>query len=216
MKSKQETKFYSPLEERINIISHALGAVFSVMGLILLIIRAVKLGGVLPVVSFTVFGVSMILLYTASTVYHNSKTPELRTRLRVFDHASIYLLIAGTYTPFALVTLHGVSGWWIFGIVWGLAITGIVLKLFFTGRFNILSTVMYVLMGWVIVFAIKPLVQNLPHDGLMWLLAGGIAYTVGAILYSIKQIKFNHAIFHLFVLTGSFCHFIAVYVYVAG
>lgn len=216
MKSKQETKFYSPLEERINIISHAFGAVFSVMGLILLIIRAVKLGGVLPVVSFTVFGVSMILLYTASTVYHNSKTPELRTRLRVFDHASIYLLIAGTYTPFALVTLHGVSGWWIFGIVWGLAITGIVLKLFFTGRFNILSTVMYVLMGWVIVFAIKPLVQNLPHDGLMWLLAGGIAYTVGAILYSIKQIKFNHAIFHLFVLTGSFCHFIAVYVYVAG
>jgi hemolysin III len=124
------------------------------------------------------------------------------------------VLIAGTYTPFTLVTLQGSVGWTIFFTAWGFALTGIVLKLFFTGRFDMLSTIMYVFMGWIIVFAIKPLMNNLASEGLMWLFAGGAAYTVGAILYSIKKIKFNHAIFHVFVLAGSFCHFMAVYFYV--
>ena len=130
------------------------------------------------------------------------------------DHASIYVLIAGTYTPFTLVTLNGVTGWTLFGITWGLAVSGIILKLFFTGQYNVLSTLMYIFMGWIIVFAIKPLVNNLPVDGLFWLVAGGVAYTIGAILYGIKKIKFNHSIFHVFVLLGSSCHFVAIYFYV--
>lgn len=123
-------------------------------------------------------------------------------------------MIAGTYTPFTLITLSGTTtGWLIFGIIWGLAVTGIILKLFFTGRFKIVSTLMYILMGWLVVFAIKPLIANLPFEGLVWLFAGGISYTLGAILYSIKRIKFNHAIFHFFVLGGSICHFISVFFY---
>jgi hemolysin III len=126
-------------------------------------------------------------LYGASTLYHSAKKPVLRNKLNIIDHVSIYVLIAGTYTPFTLVTLKGTIGWVIFGISWGLAITGIILKLFFTGKYNLMSTIMYVLMGWVIVFAIKPLINNLPLAGLLWLVAGGISYTIGAILYGIKK-----------------------------
>lgn len=132
----------------------------------------------------------------------------------MFDHASIYILIAGTYTPYTLVTLSGTTGWVLFGISWGLALAGVILKLFFTGKYNLLSTIMYVLMGWIIIFAVNPLLNKLTQEGLIWLLAGGVAYTVGAIIYSIKKIKFNHAVFHLFVLLGSFCHFMSVYFYV--
>ncbi|PLX50213.1 MAG: hemolysin D, partial [Desulfobacteraceae bacterium] len=132
----------------------------------------------------------------------------------IIDHASIYVLIAGTYTPFTLVVLDGTIGWVIFGISWGLALTGIILKLFFTGKYNLISTIMYVLMGWVIIFAIKPLIKNLPLEGLLWLVTGGISYTIGATLYSIKKIELNHAIFHMFVLMGSFCHFMSVFFYV--
>ena len=130
------------------------------------------------------------------------------------DHATIYVLIAGTYTPLTLITLNSTTGWVIFGASWGMAFTGIILKLFFTGKYNRLSTLMYVFMGWIVIFAIKPLVNNLSAEGLFWLFAGGVAYTFGAILYSIKRVKFNHAIFHMFVLLGSFCHFISVYYYV--
>jgi hemolysin III len=165
-------------------------------------------------VAFAVFGLSMIGLYASSTFYHLSKDPALRTRMRIVDHASIYLLIAGTYTPFTLITLGGISGWVVFAVSWSMALTGIVLKIFFTGRFQLLSTLMYVFMGWIIIFVMKPLVTNLPLEGVYWLIAGGIAYTVGAILYSIRKIHFNHAIFHVFVLIGSFCHFMAVYFWV--
>ena len=130
------------------------------------------------------------------------------------DHASIYVLIAGTYTPFALVTLQGTFGWVVFGVVWSMALAGIVLKLFYTGKYQTISTIMYVVMGWIIVFAIKPLMQELSPKGLLWLFGGGISYTVGAVLFSFDRIKFNHAIFHIFVLLGTFCHFIAIYYYV--
>jgi hemolysin III len=180
----------------------------------LLVLRAVSFGDAWRIVSFSIFGVSMILLYLASTIYHNSKTPKLRSRLNVFDHASIYVLIAGTYTPFTLVTLQGWVGWTIFGIAWGAAVAGIILKIFFIGRYKLLSVIMYVLMGWIIVIAIKPLIQNLSAEGLIWLGAGGISYTVGAVLYSLKGMKFNHAVFHIFVLAGTFCHFVAVYWFV--
>lgn len=207
-------KYYSPTEEKINVISHTVGFFMSIAALVFLVVRAVMHGNILHVVSFTIFGVSLMVLYAASSLYHNAKRPEVRNRLKIFDHASIFVLIAGTYTPYTLVTLEGTTGWIIFGISWGIALVGIGLKLFFTGRFSIASTVMYVLMGWVIIFAIKPLVHNLSSDGLFWLFLGGVAYTVGAVLYSIKKIKFNHAIFHLLVLVGSFCHFVSIYFYV--
>jgi hemolysin III len=213
-KTRKETKYYSPIEEKINIISHATGFILSIVALVFLVAQANLRGDVWHIVSFSIFGTSLIILYAASTFYHSAKKPELRNRLKIIDHASIYFLIAGTYTPFTLVTLKGAIGWVIFGISWGMALTGIILKLFFTGRYNLLSTLMYVLMGWLIVFAIKPLINNLPSGGLPWLFAGGISYTMGALVYSIKKINFNHAIFHMFVLVGSFCHFMAVFFYV--
>ena len=205
---------YPTGEEKINIISHAIGFILSVVASVLLVIHAVLDGDVWHIVSFSIFGASLIILYAASTVYHSTEKPESRIRMKIIDHASIYVLIAGTYTPFTLVTLHGTLGWVIFGASWGLAFAGIILKLFFTGKYNLISTLMYLFMGWVIVFAIKSLINNLPSDGFLWVLAGGISYTIGAVMYSIKKLKFNHAIFHMFVLAGSFCHFIAVYFYV--
>ena len=197
-----------------NIVSHAAGLVLSVVALVLMLIRASGSGEALYIVSAAIFGASLIALYAASTFYHSARDPVVRARLRINDHATIYILIAGSYTPFTLVTLNGWVGWTIFGVTWGMALTGVILKLFFTGRYHLLSTLMYVFMGWIIIFAIKPLVASLSPEGLLWLVAGGIAYTTGAVLYSIKKIKFNHAIFHLFVLLGSACHFAAVYFYV--
>ena len=205
---------YTPLEEMTNIISHAIGLVLSIVALLLMLIRASESGNTLHIVSAAIFGVSLIALYAASTLYHSAKDPKVRSRLRINDHATIYILIAGTYTPFTLITLNGWVGWTIFGVSWGMAIAGVILKLLFTGKYNVLSTLMYVLMGWIIIFAIKPLINSLSYEGLFWLVAGGVAYTTGAVIYSIKKIKFNHAIFHLFVLLGSFCHFISVYFYV--
>lgn len=207
-------KYYSPMEERVNILSHALGLVLSVVALYFLILKAAAIGSSRDAVIFGVFGVSLISLYLASTLYHAAAEPRRRKRLRVVDHAMIYVLIAGTYTPLALITLNGSVGWTLFSASWGVAITGITLKLFFTGRFEVLSTIMYLGMGWMAIFAIKPLMRELAPEGLYWLLAGGLAYTVGAILYAIKSIDFNHAIFHVFVLAGSACHFVMVFYYV--
>jgi hemolysin III len=210
----REPTYYAPTEERINVMSHAVALLFSIAGLLALVTRALLHGTTWHLVSFSVFAISLIALYTASTAYHSTRDPSLRIRLRTVDHATIYVLIAGTYTPFALVTLQGSIGWLLFAITWGMAVTGIVLKLFFTGRYNQVSTLMYVFMGWLIMFFIKPLMAQFPSAGLAWLLAGGISYTLGAVLYSIPKVPYHHAIFHLFVVLGSFCHFIAVYAYV--
>jgi hemolysin III len=214
MKHTPRPKFYPPAEERINVASHALGLILSIAALAFLILRASRHGDAWHIVSFTVYGASMIALYAASTLYHSSRKPMTRMKLRAADHASIFVLIAGTYTPFALVTLQGPVGWTIFGITWGMALAGIVLKLFYTGRFTLLSVLLYVLMGWMIVLFIRPLIDRFPAEGLMWLLAGGAAYTVGAVIYSIPGIRFNHAVFHVLVLVGSVCHFVAVFQYV--
>jgi len=213
VKNKHIT-YYDLSEEKVNIVTHAIGLLLSIAALVLLIIHASSNGSARHIVSFTIFGASMILLYSASTLYHYSQTPNLRRKLNILDHASIYVLIAGTYTPFTLVTLKGALGWTIFGITWGIALVGIFLKLFYTGKYDKISTIAYVAMGWIIIFAVKPLIESLPLNGLYWLLAGGIFYTIGAVLYSIKKIKFNHAIFHVFVLLGSFSHFMAIYFYV--
>ncbi len=214
MSASQVLKTYPPNEERINILSHAIGLILGIIALVFLIIKAVNYGNSWHIVSFSIYGASMVLLFAASTFYHSAKEKHLRLRLKVFDHSAIYLLIAGTYTPYCLVTLNGVVGWTLFGIAWGLAIIGIVLKLFFTGKYNLISTLAYVVMGWLIIFAINPLIENLSRDGLHWLIAGGVSYTVGALLYAVHKIKYNHAIFHVFVLIGSICHFISVYYYV--
>jgi len=211
---KEKITYYDPKEEKLNVISHLLGFILSVIALVLLVYYASVEGSVWHVVSFTIYGVSLIVLYSASTLYHYTQQPVLRQKLNILDHAAIYVLIAGTYTPFTLVVLKGWVGWTIFGVSWGLAIFGIIFKLFYTGKYEKISTIAYVLMGWIVIFAIKPLVNYLPIEGLFWLLAGGIFYTVGAILYSIKKIKYNHAIFHIFVLLGSFSHFMAVFFYV--
>ena len=186
----------------------------SIVALVVLVIHANAFGNIWNIVSVSIYGVSLIVLYAASTLYHSSKQQKLRNRLKIFDHAAIYVLIAGTYTPFTLITLYGTTGWVIFGVSWGMALIGIILKLFFTGKYDKISTIMYVFMGWIIVFAIGPLMDSLALEGLYWLIAGGVSYTVGAVFYSIKKIKFNHAIFHVFVLMGSFCHFMSVYYHV--
>lgn len=216
MKNETQYKvhFYSNFEEKLNIWSHFIGLLLSVVGLVLLIRRAIDLENTWAIVSFPIFGVSMIVLYLASTLYHFSKKPKLRYRLNIFDHAAIYVLIAGSYTPFALVSLNGKEGYTIFLIVWTIALFGIIFKVFFTGRFTILSTILYVAMGWLIIFSGQSLMKSLNFNGLIWLISGGISYTIGAVLYSINKIKFNHAIFHVFVLLGTLCHFIAVYFYV--
>lgn len=214
MEKKTNIEFYSPTEEKLNIWSHAFGIFLSIIALVLLIIKAVQQDNIWMMISFPIFGVSLILLYLASTLYHASKEPQKRFKLKVFDHAAIYVLIAGSYTPFTLVSINGETGWLIFSMVWVMAFTGIILKLFFTGKFKIVSTAMYVLMGWLIVFYFQDLTAHLHEKGVFYLILGGVLYTIGAILYSIKKIKFNHAIFHFFVLAGSFCHFLSIYLYV--
>ena len=210
----QHPGFYPPAEERINIISHVLGLLFSAVGVVFLLVKAAALDSTVYIVSAAVFGFSLVTLYTASSIYHSETDPTRRKALRTLDHAAIYVLIAGTYTPFTLITLEGPLGWAIFGLAWGMALTGITLKLLFTGRFERLSTSMYVFMGWMMVFAIKPLIENFAPDGMALLIAGGICYTIGALLYSIKKMPFGHAAFHILVLLGSACHFVAVYFFV--
>lgn len=211
--SEDRLNYYDPKEEKLNVITHAFGLLMSIIALFFLVKKVIG-HDTISIISFVVFGVSLIILYAASTLYHATKDPKKRYRLNIFDHASIYVLIAGTYTPFTLLVLEGWVGWTIFGVSWGLAFAGIILKLFFTGKYDRASTIAYVFMGWLIVFAIKPLIENLSFEGLSWLFAGGLFYTIGAVLYSMQNIKHNHAIFHIFVLLGSFAHFMAVYYHI--
>jgi len=202
---------YSESEERMNIWSHALGLFLSLLAFPFLIIKAFTYTGFWQVSSFIIYGLSLIVLYAASTFYHASVNPKNRRKLNIFDHAAIYALIAGSFTPFCIIALDSDLGWYLFVFVWIFALIGIILKLFFTGRFDKLSTAMYLLMGWQVVFFIKPLMKVLTNFGLNLLIIGGVFYTVGAMLYSIKKIPYNHAIFHLFVLLGSASHFFALY-----
>jgi len=202
---------YSEKEERLNVLSHGLGLLLSIIAFPLLLQKSFEYDTFWKGVSLVIYGISMIVLYAASTFYHAAKEPKLRRKLNIFDHAAIYVLIAGTYTPFCLLVLSPNLGWYLFIVVWIFALTGVVLKLFFTGRFNKLSTALYLLMGWQIVFLIKPLIDSFSSEGLFYLFLGGVFYTIGAVFYSIKKLKYNHATFHVFVLLGSLSHFIAVY-----
>lgn len=202
-------------EEIANTVTHGIGVGFSITGLILLVVRAALYGSAWQVVSFSIYGASLILLYLASTLYHGFQSPRLKSIFRIMDHTAIYLLIAGTYTPFLLVTLRGPWGWTLFGIIWGLALGGIIFKLVFGTKYEMLSTIFYLLMGWVVIIAIKPLIDVLPTGGLVWLVAGGLAYSLGVIFYAWEKLPYNHAIWHGFVLAGSFFHFFAVFFHIA-
>ncbi|SDS40822.1 hemolysin III [Polaribacter sp. KT25b] len=202
---------YSNTEEKLNVISHGFGLVLSVIAFPFIIFKSIEFTGFWKPVSFIIYGLSLIILYAASTFYHAAKNPKKRRKLNIFDHSAIYVLIAGSYSPFCLVGLDSNLGWYMFLFVWLFALTGVILKLFFTGRFDKISTAMYLLMGWQVVFFIKPLMQSLTPEGLQFLIGGGVFYSIGAILYSIKKIPYNHFIFHVFVLLGSISHFIAIY-----
>jgi len=202
---------YSDSEEQLNIWSHGLGLLASIIVFPFLLKKAFSYSDFWEIASFIIYAFSLIILYAASTFYHAAKKPKKRRMLNIFDHAAIYVLIAGSYSPFCLVALKSYLGFYMFIAVWVFASTGIVLKLFFTGRFDKISTAMYLLMGWQVLFFIKPLIAVLTSFGLNLLIAGGIFYTVGAILYSIKKMPYNHATFHVFVLLGSLSHFLALY-----
>jgi len=197
-------------EDRANALTHAAGIVASALGGAALIVWTALRGDPWKIVGVSVFAATLLLLYSASTAYHAARAPALRARLKILDHGAIYLLIAGTYTPFMIGDLRGGWGWSLFGVIWALALTGIVFKLFYTGRFRALSTAVYMAMGWLVVIAAAPMVHHLPRGALLWLAAGGLAYTAGTPFYHSKRLRYSHAIWHGFVLLGSLCHIIAV------
>jgi hemolysin III len=201
--------------EKFNSISHLIGATLAFVGLAVLVVSASLKGDPWRIVSFTVYGTTLFVLYLFSTLYH-SLSGNAKALFQKVDHTAIYLLIAGTYTPFTLVTMRGAWGWTIFGIVWGLAVAGIIQELALTTRHRILSVVIYLVMGWVVVVAIRPLVNVLPAWGMAWLVAGGLFYTIGVVFYVLdKKVRYGHGIFHVFVLAGSISHYIAILWYVA-
>lgn len=200
--------------ELANSVTHFVGLLFSVACLTLMVVISALYNGPTHVVASSVYGATLVFLYLASTLYHLARTPRAKQVLRVIDHSAIYLLIAGTYTPFTLITLRGAWGWSLFGVVWGLALFGVVFKLLFTGRFGVVSVLIYLGMGWMSVITLKPLLANLPMGGFAWLLAGGLCYTGGVAFYAWESLKHHHAIWHLFVMAGSTCHFFAIMFYV--
>ncbi|MDR7191610.1 PAQR family membrane homeostasis protein TrhA [Luteimonas terrae] len=197
-------------EEFASALTHGLGATAALAGGAVLITLAALYGNGWQLGASIVFGVSLLLLYLASTLYHAVEHPVVKGRLKVFDHCAIYLLIAGTYTPFTLIGLRGTLGWWLFGIIWTLALAGVVFKLFYTGRFRGLSTAIYVAMGWLVVIAIGPVAAALDTWTLSWIIAGGVFYTLGTFFYMRDSIPYAHAIWHLFCIGGSVCHYVAV------
>lgn len=201
-------------EEIANSLTHGVGALLSISGLIALLMLSVRSGDGLHILSAGVFGGSLVFLYTASTLYHGIRIPRIKALFRLLDHVGIYLLIAGSYTPFTLVTLRGGLGWTLFGLVWAMALAGIAYKIFSRRRYPWFSTVYYLLMGWLAVFFLKPIAVTLPKAGLLMLVAGGLAYTAGVVFYAWDRLPFNHAIWHLFVLAGSAFHFLTVALYV--
>ncbi|GAL63833.1 PAQR family membrane homeostasis protein TrhA [Algibacter lectus] len=206
-------RIQTPFEEKLNALTHGIGAVLGVVALILLIkYNAHKTPWSL--FSVIVYGISIIVLFTASTLYHSVIKEKQKHIFRIIDHISIYVLIAGTYTPVCLITLDQSFGWPMFWVVWGIALFGVVLKIFFTGRFELFSTLLYLVMGWLIVFDFTSLSEGIGSDGILFLFAGGLSYTIGIIFYAIQKIPYNHVIWHLFVLSGAVFHFFMIFNYV--
>jgi hemolysin III len=202
--------FYTRHEEFFHSVTHAAGAVLAAVGALWLVVEAVSAGDPWRVVSFGVYGLTLVLLYTASALYHGVTTRGLKARLRVLDHSAIFLLIAGTYTPFLLLRLRGPWGWSLFGLTWALAVAGVAYKLTLLDRFPRLSTLLYLGMGWSAVIGVGPLVRHLSPVTLAWMVAGGLVYTAGTLVYHMDRVRYAHVVWHLFVLAGSVCHFVAI------
>jgi hemolysin III len=201
--------------ERFNAITHLIASVLAVAGTAALIALAARRASARTITALAIYGLMMVLLYLSSTLYHSLRGKPKKV-FHVFDHCAIYLLIAGTYTPFALVTLRGVWGWTLFGVVWGLALAGILKDVFFHGRYRVISVVLYVMMGWLVVIAFEPLKRALPPPGILWLAAGGVIYTAGIIFFALsKRVPYTHGMWHICVMGGSVCHYVAVLLYVA-
>jgi len=198
------------LEEIVNSVTHGIGLVLSVVGFVVLLVLAIMHGTAWHIVGCAIYGSTLICLYAASTLYHGISSLRRKRVLRMFDQSAIYLLIAGTYTPFLLVNLRGGWGWSLLGIVWGCAMAGIVFKLWLVEHFKVFSMVLYLAMGWLAVVAIKPLLTHVSAVGLGWLVAGGVMYTIGIVFYASRRIPFGHAVWHMLVMAGSFCHYLAV------
>lgn len=203
----------SPLEEQLNAGTHGIGVLLGIAALILLIIYNDN-KGTYSLFSVIVYGISIIILFAASTLYHAIKREKHKHYFRILDHISIYLLIAGTYTPVCLILLEQSKGWLLFWIVWGIAGLGLIIKIFFTGRFEVFSLLLYLIMGWLIVFDFTYLSNVLGPKGVLWLFAGGLFYTLGIVFYAIERIPYNHVIWHLFVLAGAISHFFMIFWYV--
>lgn len=206
---------HSPREDFASALTHGLGALAALAAGVVLVVLAARRGDGWQLGAAIVFGVCLLLLYVASTLYHTAADPVAKARLKIFDHCAIYLLIAGTYTPFTLIGLRGTLGWTLFIAIWALALAGVVFKLRLlikasTGRFKLLSTLIYVAMGWLVVLAIKPVMAALDSWTFGWLLAGGVAYTLGTVFYHRPSLRYSHAIWHVFVIAGSSCHYVAV------
>jgi len=202
-------------EELAHSVTHGMGWIASLVGLVVLMISAVRSGDPWTIGACAVYAVTLVLLYAASTLYHALSGTRARHVFHVLDHSAIFLLIAGTYTPFALVTLRGPWGWTIFCLVWSLAVAGVTLKAVFGPKWPILSTSIYIAMGWTVVIAVKPLLAAMPPGAIAWLVAGGLAYTGGVTFFAWTRLRYSHAIWHLFVLTGSICHYIVILRYIA-
>lgn len=205
---------YSEAEECANRLTHSLAAVISLVGLVFLVVAASHTGDPYRIVSAVVFCSTLTIFYVISTLYHSIRNPKARYVFRILDHAGIFLVIAGSYTPFTLVSLRESHGWAIFGVVWGLAIAGAIFKSFMTHRLAFLAPVFYIALGWLIVVDLEALLTLVPLKGVLWLLAGGLFYTVGIVFYAIDRIPYNHAIWHVFVIAGSLCHYFSVLWYV--
>ncbi len=201
---------YTVGEEIANSVTHGVGTLLSIAGLVVLVVLSALDGDPLRIASFTVYGISLVLLHLASTLYHALTPVRVKQVFRVFDHASIFLLIAGSYTPFLLLGVGGKLGWIMFAVIWAIAINGVVFKAFCTGRFGVVSTIAYILMGWMAVFVFGPLVSHLPLTAILWLVGGGVSYTLGIVFYAWKRLPYAHMVWHLFVLTGAACHYVAV------
>lgn len=210
----QNYQHQSLKEEIANSITHGIGLLLSISGLVLLVVFASLRGNAWHIVSFSIFGTGMIMVYTSSTLFHAFQKIKIKSILNIIDHSSVFILIAATYTPFTLVTIRGPLGWSIFGVVWAVAIAGIILKIFFIGKYRILSTILYVAIGWILLLAIRSLYMYLPTPGFWLLMAGCFTYSIGVIFYLWRSLPFGHSIWHLFVLGGTICHFFAVILYV--
>jgi hemolysin III len=197
-------------EEIANSITHGIGAALSIAALVILVVFASKYGDAWRIVSFSIYGSTLFILYISSTLYHSFTNSRLKQFFKILDHSSIYLLIAGTYTPVTLVSMRGPWGWTIFGLIWAMAIGGIITKIFLIDKYKIVSVLLYVAMGWLVILAYKPMLQMIPQGLIIWLLIGGICYTFGLVFYAIKKVPYFHFIWHLFVLAGSITHFFGI------